>query len=112
MVSGAYNRKKGADFERELVHRFRDVMPGAPVKRGLQCRGAEMADVDMPVFWPEAKRMKRPNIRKAYEQATGDCPKGKIPIAITRANREKALVTMSLDDFLDFIEEWWGSREL
>ena len=111
MVSGAYNRKKGADFERELVHQFRNVMPGAPVKRGLQCRGAEMADVDMPVFWPEAKRMKRPNIRKAYEQAVGDCPKGKIPLAITRANHDQALVTMSLDDFLDFVGEWWESRD-
>jgi len=111
MPSGKYNRKKGADFERELVHLFRDAMPGAPVKRGLQCRGAEMADVDCPVFWIEAKRMKRPNIRAAYKQASDDCGKGKIPVAITRANREDALVTLSLDDFLDFVGEWWVSRE-
>lgn len=111
MPSGAYNRKKGADFERELVHLFRDVMPGAPVKRGLQVRGAEQADVDCPVFWIEAKRMKRPNIRAAHKQAIRDCPSGRIPVAITRANREDALVTMGLDDFLDFIKEWWERGE-
>ena len=112
MPSGSYARKKGADFERELVHLFRDAMPGAPVKRGLQCRGAEMADVDCPVFWVEAKRMKRPNIRAAYKQATGDCAKGKIPLAVTRANREEALVTLSLDDFLDLVGEWWEMRNV
>ena len=28
-MSGARSRRKGAAWERELVHRFRDAMPGA-----------------------------------------------------------------------------------
>ena len=56
-MSGAHSRRKGAGFERELVQRFREVMPDATIRRGLQFRtGEETPDVDCPVFWPEAKR--------------------------------------------------------
>ena len=40
-MSGARSRRKGARWERELVHRFREAMPGAKVRRGLQCRGGD-----------------------------------------------------------------------
>lgn len=63
-MSGAHSRRKGAGFERELVQRFREVMPDATIRRGLQFRtGEETPDVDCPVFWPEAKRGKQPNVR-------------------------------------------------
>ena len=108
MVSGAYNRKKGADFERELVHVFRKIFDADDVKRGLQYRsGQECPDVEMPIFWPECKRMKRPNIRAAYQQATDACPEHRVALAITKANREETLVTMSLDDFIEIVSEWW-----
>jgi DNA polymerase III epsilon subunit-like protein len=52
-MSGAHSRRKGAGFERELVQRFREVMPDATIRRGLQFRtGEETPDVDCPVFWP------------------------------------------------------------
>ena len=45
-MNGAGARRKGADFERAIVHRFREAMPGAEVRRGLQSRsGAEASDV-------------------------------------------------------------------
>ena len=51
-MSGAHSRRKGAGFERELVQRFREVMPDATIRRGLQFRtGDETPDVDCPVFW-------------------------------------------------------------
>jgi len=40
-MSGAHSRRKGAAFERELVHRFREVMPDAGIRRGLQFRTGE-----------------------------------------------------------------------
>jgi len=108
MVSGAYNRKKGADFERELVHIFRKVFDDDDVKRGLQYRsGVEVPDVECPVFWIEAKRMKRPNIRAAYQQARDACPEHRIALAITKANREDTMVTLTLEDFLEIVTEWW-----
>ena len=107
---GARSRTKGANYERVLVHRFREAMPGAEVKRGLQCRGEETADVDCPVFWIESKRGKKPNVRAALKQATAAAPAGRIPLAVIRDDRAKAFVALSLEDFLDFVGEWWCGR--
>ena len=104
-MSGATSRRKGARFERAMVHRFREAMPGAEVRRGLQCRGEEVADVDCPVFWPELKRGKKPNIRAALRQAIEAAPKGRIPIALVRDDRAEEIVTLLLDDFLDLVSE-------
>ena len=107
---GALSRTKGARWERELVHRFRQAMPGADVKRGLQCRGEETADVECPVFWVEAKRGKKPNVRAAFKQASKAAPNGWVPLAVIRDDRAEAFVALSLEDFLDFVGEWWAGR--
>jgi hypothetical protein len=108
MVSGAYNRQKGANYERELVHILRQVFTGEDVKRGLQYRsGMECPDVECPLLWVEAKRMARPNIRAAYKQAADACPSGRIACAITKANREESLVTLSLEDFCELLKPMW-----
>ena len=105
---GVLSRRKGAGYERELVHRFREAMPGADIKRGLQYRdGAEVPDVDCPVFHVEAKRGKKPNVRAALAQADRDCRQGKIPVAVIRDDRQEAFVALPLNDFLDFVKEWW-----
>jgi Holliday junction resolvase len=111
-MTGKRSRRKGASYERELVHLFRDLMPGADVRRGLQSRdGAEVADVDCPVFWVEAKRGKRPLVRRALEQATEAAQgSGKIPLAVIRDDRKQAFVALHLSDFADFIKEWWERR--
>lgn len=112
-MSGARSRRKGAAWERELVHRFRDAMPGADVKRGFQTRsGEDAADVECPVFWVEAKRGKKPNMRAALRQAIEASPDGRLPIAVVRDDRAAPTVTLLLDDFLDLVGEWWelGSR--
>lgn len=111
-MGGAMSRRKGAGFEREMVHRFREAMPGAEVKRGLQCRGGEeVPDVDCPVFWPEMKRGRKPIVRAALAQATEAAPKGRIPIAVIRDDRADPFVALSLDDFLDLVREWWEGRK-
>ena len=110
-MSGARSRRKGAQWERELVRRFRAVMPDAEVKRGFQVRsGAEAADVECPVFWVEAKRGKRPNLRAALRQAQAAAAEGRVPIAVVRDDRAEATVTLGLDDFLELVEEWWALR--
>ena len=110
-MGGAMSRRKGAQWERDLVHRFRDAMPGGEVKRGLQSRGGEeVPDVDCPVFWVEAKRGKKPVVRAALKQAADAAPKGRIPIAVIRDDRAEPFVVLALDDFLDLIREWWEAR--
>jgi len=86
-------------------------MPGAEVRRGLQSRsGDEVPDVDCPVFWVEAKRGRKPNVRGALKQAIDAAPKGRIPIAVVRDDRAAPFVVLLLDDFLELIEQWWCAR--
>jgi len=110
-MSGNKSRRKGAQWERDLVHRFQQAMPGATVRRGLQVRsGEEAPDVDVPCFWLEAKRHKRTNIKAALRQAFNDSPPGRWPIAVCKDDRAPAIVAIALDDFLELIEEWWEGR--
>jgi len=82
------------------------------VRRGLQSRGGEeVADLECPVFWPELKRGKKPNIRGALQQAIEAAPKGRIPIAVIRDDRAEEIVTLLLNDFLDLVSEWWELKE-
>ena len=107
-MSGSTSRRKGARYERELVHQFREAMPGAEVKRGFQYRnGEEAPDVDCPVFWVESKRGKKPNVRAALKQATEAAPQGRIPLAVICDDREEAFVALSLEDFLELVGQWW-----
>jgi hypothetical protein len=83
-------------------------MPGAVVKRGLQYRsGQEVADVDAPCFFIEAKHHHRTNIRAALDQATAAAPQGRWPIAVCKDDRKPPLVAMDLEDFLELVAEWW-----
>ena len=110
-MSGAMSRRKGAAYERALVHLFRAAMPGADVKRGLQSRsGEEVADVECPVFWVESKRGRKPNVRAALKQALEAAPKGRMCVAVIRDDRADPFVGMMLDDFLDLVREWWELR--
>ena len=108
---GALSRRKGRRFEQELVHLFREAMPGANVRRGLQARGGEeVPDLDCPVFWIEAKRGRKPNVRAALKQAEETAPKGRIPLAVIRDDRAESFVVASLEDFLELVREWWEGR--
>jgi len=108
---GALSRRKGRRFEQELARSFRAAMPGAEVRRGLQSRGGEeVPDVECPIFWIEAKRGKKPNIRAALRQAADAAPKDRVPLAVIRDDRQEAVVALSLENFIDLVHEWWEGR--
>lgn len=111
-------RTKGHNFERKIANLLTDLT-GLKWRRGLnQSRdgGAESADVVCEDNHPladllhfELKRMKRCNIRAALRQALEDIanqPNSKIPVIITKNDREEILVTMRLQDWLHFLEAW------
>ena len=85
-------QRKGKVFER-LVARTLGV------RRGLQGLGRErLPDVDLPGWWVECKRRRKPNIPRAYLQAIEDATgTGREPCAITKADNGPILVTVSLD---------------
>ena len=111
-MSGRRSRRKGAEWERVLVRMFREAMPRAQVRRGLQSRsGEEVPDVDLPCFWLEAKRHRRTNVKAALRQAVASAPRGRWPVAVCKDDREPAIVAMQLDDFLELVEQWWEGTQ-
>lgn len=111
-MTGERSRRKGHDFEREMVRLFRVAFPGADVKRGLQYRdGAECADVTAGPLHIECKCGKNPPLRPAYEQAKRGAPQWAVPVAVVRKDRTEPLVVIGLDDFSKFMFEWWTKQK-
>jgi len=96
-------RLKGANFEREIAN-YLSEKTNLEARRGLaQTRGggAEVGDVEIAHLQLELKRHKRCNIKAALRQAVNDSAgKNKIPVAITKDDREPILVTMLIDDWV------------
>jgi hypothetical protein len=109
---GKLSRTKGANFEREMVQRFIEVFGPDAVRRGFQYRdGSEVADVVTPCLWVECKRGRKTNIKAALRQAIeASQGKGLWPVAVCRDDQEDATVTLTLEDFLDLMREWWLGR--
>lgn len=101
---------KGKRWEREVAQRLRDAMPGCEVRRGDQRSGAREADVEVPVWWIECKVGAMPNPRAALRQAMEDAPPGRVPVAVVKDDRGQPFVCLTLDDWLDFVGEWWERR--
>ena len=102
-------RAKGANFERWLANYLTEETE-LEARRGLaQTRGggAEVSDVEIDYIHIEAKRHKRCNIKAALEQAINDSSvNGKIPIAVTKNDREPVLCTMLLEDWVKFFNAY------
>ena len=111
-MNGAGSRRKGHNFEREMVHRFAEVFGEDKVRRGLQYRdGSDCPDVVAPAFWVECKRGRKTNVKAALKQAQAASEgKGLWPVAVCRDDEEAATATLALDDFLDLLKEWWTTR--
>ena len=101
MVNG---RQKGASFERQMANYFREK--GYDTHRGIQYRsGQEEADVvGLRGVHLELKRVKNLNLQKAMEQSIRDSKDGEKPVVISKKNRQPILVTMLLDDWMEFYE--------
>ena len=111
-MSGRRSRNKGASGEREVVTLCNDAQLGTTFRRCRQAEHGEhracVPDIDADArtrwpFWCEVKRQVRPNVRAALAQATADCHDGRVPIAVTRADREDWLVTLPFADFLRMV---------
>lgn len=96
---GRMQRLKGANFERLIANRLKEIWPGA--KRGIgQTRCAkEVADVEGTPWWIELKHRILPNLWAALLQASTDSD-GRPPLVIARRNGGPDVVVMLLDDFM------------
>ena len=109
-MTGKRSRRKGHDFERELVRLFREAMPGADVRRGLQYRdGAECGDVTAGPLHIEAKCGKKPPLRPALDQAERTAPSWATPLAVCKSDRDEPIVVIRLDEFVGIVRSWWAA---
>lgn len=100
------SKAKGGRGERELAHELQGY--GYDAHRGQQFSGGfDSPDVyGLPGIHIECKRVERLNIWEAYRQAERDAEGKAIPAVFHRRNREKWMVTMSLDDFMEIYKKW------
>jgi len=113
---GRMSRTKGVAGERELAKVLRELLPqyAERIVRGAMMQAADPSgapDVTLPGCWVECKRQARPNIMAALRQAVKAAEgSGAVPVAITKADRGKWLVTMEVEDFAAFYAEWERGR--
>ena len=100
------SKRKGCEGERELAHVLQGY--GFDAKRMQQfAGGVDSPDVSgLPGIHIECKRVEALNIHKAYAQAVKDAAGQKIPAVFHRRNRDKWMVTLRLDDFMEFYKAW------
>lgn len=118
MPGGKAPKRKGARWERECAEIFKNRSGIDEIKRGIgQSRSAhEVADVDgVPGWWIEAKHGKNTAPKRALKQAEKALEasrlKDKRPVSICKDDRERPIVCLYLDDFLDIIYPRTNDRE-
>ena len=105
------SRQKGARFERQLANLLKEH--GYECRRGQQyCGSNGDADVvGLDGIHIEAKAVERLNIHEAMNQAINDAREGELPAVFHKKNRQKILVTMTLEDWLELYKVFRGEKE-
>ena len=105
------SRQKGARFERQLANLLKEH--GYECRRGQQYCGAN-GDADvvgLEGIHIEAKAVERLNIHEAMNQAINDAREGELPAVFHKKNRQKILVTMTLEDWLEMYKVFRGEKK-
>ncbi len=102
---------KGKSFERELAKEIEERLGGrayrSPSSGAMWYAKQDVVAMGniMSRFHIEAKRQERVNLEEAYGQALRGAGPEKIPLVITRRNRDISMVYLKWDDFLSLMEE-------
>ena len=99
------SRDKGARGEREFAQKLTEM--GFTARRGCQFSGSpDSPDVVGGIGGThvEVKRVERLNIDNAMDQAINDCGDNLLPYVAHRKNGKKWLITLQLEDLLEFAE--------
>lgn len=101
------SKRKGSAGEREFAailrsYGYTDAHRTAQFKGGVDSPDV----IGLPGIHCEIKRVENLNVHKAYAQAVKDAAGQKIPAVFHRRTREKWMVTLSLDDFMEIYGKW------
>lgn len=100
------SRQKGKRGELELAHKLKEY--GFDARRSQQYAGIN-GDADVvgcPFLHIECKRVEKLNLEKAYAQSQEDAKEDETPIVVHRKNNNPWLVTLNLEDFMNFYKTW------
>lgn len=98
---GKSERTKGHNFEREVAKAFRQLYPES--MRQLEYQIGLGVDVKAGPFDIQCKRNKKWCPLSKIKEVP-DSP-GRVPLLVTKGDREKTLVAMELDVFLKILED-------
>lgn len=103
------SKDRGAAFEREVVHLFKDW--GHEAFRTAQHMGktGQAPDVKVRGIHVECKRRRSLAVMEFYKQAKADATaegKGNLPVVIMRADGEPPMVLMHFEDWIQMYNEW------
>ena len=102
---GRASKAKGARFELEIAHYFRDHGYPDAHRTAQNCvKTGDSGDIEgVEGLHIECKHVEKLNLYNAYHQAVRDNNAknaGDIPVVVHKKNRETTLISLSLDDFL------------
>lgn len=113
---GRASKAKGARFELEIAHYFKDHGFPDAHRTAQHCgKTGDAGDVEgVPHLHVECKHVEKLNLYNAYHQAVRDNNAknaGDIPVVIHKKNREETLITLSLDDFIKIFSTYKKEEE-
>ena len=113
---GRASKQKGARFELEIAHYFKDHGYLDACRTAQHCgKTGDAGDVEgIPHLHIECKHVEKLNLYNAYHQSVRDNSEKNtddIPVVIQKKNRETTLVSMSLEDFLKIFSSYNKKEE-
>jgi len=102
----AYQRNKGARWERQIVNDCKEHGIQATRTAPLQTDGQSLPDVTATPLWIEAKVGAQPPIVRGLKQSQETCPPTHIPCCVAKKDTEQPTITMLWGDFLELLQEW------
>lgn len=102
------SRAKGKRGELEIAHLLREYGYDDARRTAQYCGNTGDASdvVGLPNIHIEVKRVEKLNIDKAMQQSMNDARENEVPVVMHRKDRQRWLVTMTMDEWLKFYERW------
>ena len=95
---GKAQRTKGHNFEREVARTFRSLFPKSYRVLEYQSNNANGIDVEAGPFNIQCKRSAKSVPMNKINEIKPD--ENKIPLLVSKVDRQDAMVTIKLDDFM------------
>ena len=110
-MGGNHSRNKGAQFERDIVNKFKEIYPEA-ARNFEYLPGAELGvDIFCGPFKIQCKRYAKYCNPSKISECTTDS-KG-VPILITKGDRLPSMVVINLEAFIEILKEGnFGSKNI